>query len=209
MMGRHHARLLQTTPRIAFAGAVDPLGDRHGAVRDAGSVHATIEQLVDRGRPDFAVVAVPTDEHLATVRALADAGVHVLVEKPLAGSVAGGRGDHRDLPRRRDPRRGRPRRALQPGADRAAPAHRGRPGGGGLPDRDRALRPVPRPRQGRRRRQGPRDPRPRPRRLARQRRRSTSSRRRRCTRPAASTRTSCSSRAACAAARRSASPSTG
>ncbi len=90
MMGRHHARLLQATPRIAFAGAVDPLGDRHGAVRDAGRVHATIEQLVDHGRPDFAVVAVPTDEHLATVRALADAGVHVLVEKPLAGSVREG-----------------------------------------------------------------------------------------------------------------------
>jgi UDP-N-acetylglucosamine 3-dehydrogenase len=90
MMGRHHARLLQATPRIAFAGAVDPLGDRHGAVRDADCVHATIEQLVERGRPDFAVVAVPTDEHLPSVRALAAAGVHVLVEKPLAGSVEEG-----------------------------------------------------------------------------------------------------------------------
>lgn len=90
MMGRHHARLLQATPGIAFAGAVDPLGDRHGAVRDPAGVHATIEQLVDRGRPDFAVVAVPTDEHLPTVRSLARAGVHVLVEKPLAGSVRDG-----------------------------------------------------------------------------------------------------------------------
>jgi UDP-N-acetylglucosamine 3-dehydrogenase len=88
MMGRHHARLLQTTPRIAFAGAVDPLGDRHGAVRDAERVHASIDELVERGRPDFAVVAVPTDEHLGAVRALAAAGVHVLIEKPLAASVA-------------------------------------------------------------------------------------------------------------------------
>jgi predicted dehydrogenase len=87
MMGRHHARLLQTTPRIAFAGAVDPLGDRHGAVRDADRVHATIDELIDRGRPDFAIVAVPTEEHLGAVRALASAGVHVLIEKPLAGSV--------------------------------------------------------------------------------------------------------------------------
>jgi UDP-N-acetylglucosamine 3-dehydrogenase len=87
MMGRHHARLLQTTPRIAFAGAVDPLGDRHGAVREADRVHASVDELIDRGKPDFAIVAVPTEEHLGAVHALACAGVHVLIEKPLAGSV--------------------------------------------------------------------------------------------------------------------------
>jgi len=88
MMGRHHARLLQTAPRIAFAGAVDPGGDRYGAVRDAADVHASVDELLERGRPDFAVVAVPTDEHLPVVRALAGAGVHVLIEKPLAGTTA-------------------------------------------------------------------------------------------------------------------------
>jgi predicted dehydrogenase len=88
MMGRHHARLLQTTPRIAFAGAVDPGGDRYGAVRDARALHASVDELLQRGRPDFAVVAVPTDEHVAVVRALAQAGVHLLVEKPLAGTTA-------------------------------------------------------------------------------------------------------------------------
>jgi predicted dehydrogenase len=88
MMGRHHARLLQTTPRIAFAGAVDPSGDRYGAVRDPHEVYGSIHQLLERGRPDFAVVAVPTDEHLAVVRTLAAAGVHMLIEKPLAGTVA-------------------------------------------------------------------------------------------------------------------------
>jgi predicted dehydrogenase len=88
MMGRHHARLLQTTARIAFAGAVDPGGDRYGAVRDAADLHESVEELLERGRPDFAVVAVPTDEHLAVVRALARAGVHVLIEKPLAGTTA-------------------------------------------------------------------------------------------------------------------------
>ncbi len=40
------------------------------------------------GAPDFAIVAVPTEEHLAAVRALAAEGVHVLVEKPLAATVA-------------------------------------------------------------------------------------------------------------------------
>ena len=38
MIGRHHARLLQASPRVAFAGAVDPAGDRFGAVHDPALV---------------------------------------------------------------------------------------------------------------------------------------------------------------------------
>ena len=34
MIGRHHARLLQASPDVDFAGAVDPGGDRFGAVHD-------------------------------------------------------------------------------------------------------------------------------------------------------------------------------
>jgi len=90
MMGRHHARLLQTSPRIAFAGAVDPLGDRHAAVRDSALVYGSVDELLERASPDLAIVAVPTDEHLAVARALASAGVHMLIEKPLAGSVQEG-----------------------------------------------------------------------------------------------------------------------
>lgn len=88
MMGRHHARLLQSAPQIAFAGAVDPGGDRYGAVRDPGDLYDSIDELLEHGKPDFAVVAVPTDEHLGVARTLAAAGVHMLIEKPLAGTVA-------------------------------------------------------------------------------------------------------------------------
>src|SRR3954468_121470 len=84
MIGRHHARLLQELPQVRFAGAVDPGGDRFGALRDAADRYDTLEELLARDRPDFAIVAVPTEEHLSAVRALAGAGVHVLVEKPLA-----------------------------------------------------------------------------------------------------------------------------
>jgi UDP-N-acetylglucosamine 3-dehydrogenase len=89
MMGRHHARILQSNPAMRFAGAVDPGGDRFGAVRDAALVHATIDELLagPGGPPDFAVVAVPTEEHLPAVRALVPAGVAILVEKPLAATV--------------------------------------------------------------------------------------------------------------------------
>lgn len=86
MIGRHHARLLQGFHRVAFAGAVDPAGDRFGAVRDEALVFASLDALLATGTPDFAIVAVPTEEHVAVVRELADAGIHVLVEKPLAES---------------------------------------------------------------------------------------------------------------------------
>jgi UDP-N-acetylglucosamine 3-dehydrogenase len=91
MIGRHHARLLQGMPGVAFAGAVDPGGDRFGAVRDPADVVPAVAALLERGAPDFAVVAVPTEEHVAAVRELAAAGVSVLVEKPLAATAEEGR----------------------------------------------------------------------------------------------------------------------
>src|SRR5919197_1137134 len=93
MIGRHHARLLQASPRVGFAGAVDPAGDRFGDVHDRALVYADPDAMLREGAPDFAIVAVPTEEHVAVVRALAAEGVHVLVEKPLAASA----GEAREL----------------------------------------------------------------------------------------------------------------
>lgn len=87
MIGRHHARILQSSERIEFAGAVETGGDRYDSVRDPELVFGSIEALLVAGRPDFAVVALPTDEHSAAAIELAEAGVHVLVEKPLAGTA--------------------------------------------------------------------------------------------------------------------------
>jgi UDP-N-acetylglucosamine 3-dehydrogenase len=88
MIGRHHARLLQASSRIAFAGAVDPAGDRFGVVNDRSLVFADLDGLLRGGAPDFAIVAVPTEEHVPVVRVLASLGIHVLVEKPLAATGA-------------------------------------------------------------------------------------------------------------------------
>ena len=86
-MGRHHARLLQTEATVEFAGAVDPGGDRFRAVHDPRRVHDSIGSLLAAGPLDFAIVAVPTELHLAAVDELAAAGVSVLIEKPLAATA--------------------------------------------------------------------------------------------------------------------------
>ena len=89
MMGRHHARLLQSMPQVRFAGAVDPGGDRFGVIADPALRYDTIDALLAAGpAPDFAVVAVPTEDHVGAAERLTGAGVSILVEKPLAGSAA-------------------------------------------------------------------------------------------------------------------------
>src|SRR5579871_4366694 len=48
----------------------------------------SIEQLLERGRPQAVTIALPAQLHLAATRLAAERGVDVLCEKPLAASVA-------------------------------------------------------------------------------------------------------------------------
>ncbi|HET9733411.1 MAG TPA: Gfo/Idh/MocA family oxidoreductase [Acidimicrobiales bacterium] len=86
MMGRHHARVLQSIDGIDLAGAVDPDGDRYGALRPGTPIFPSIEPLIDHGI-DACVVAVPTADHEKAALELATAGVHCLLEKPIAADV--------------------------------------------------------------------------------------------------------------------------
>jgi UDP-N-acetylglucosamine 3-dehydrogenase len=89
MMGRHHARVLRSLDGVELVAVGDPAGDPH---RLAGGleVHRSVEELVRVGL-DYVVVAVPTIYHEQVGLALADAGVHALIEKPLATDGDGAR----------------------------------------------------------------------------------------------------------------------
>ncbi len=82
MMGRHHARVLRSIDGVELVAVADPGGDPH---RVAGhlTVGDSVQALVD-ARVDYAVVAAPTAHHEAIGLTLAEAGVHTLIEKPLA-----------------------------------------------------------------------------------------------------------------------------
>jgi UDP-N-acetylglucosamine 3-dehydrogenase len=86
MMGRHHARVLRDLDGVELVAVVDPAGDLHRVAGEA-AVLASVQELVDAG-VDYAVVAVPTAFHEETALALAAAGVHALIEKPLAPDSA-------------------------------------------------------------------------------------------------------------------------
>lgn len=88
MMGRHHARVLRELDGVDLVAVADAYGDPHGA---AGSLPllSSVEDLIAAG-VDMAVAAVPTILHEEVALKLADAGIHTLVEKPIANDAAAG-----------------------------------------------------------------------------------------------------------------------
>jgi predicted dehydrogenase len=82
MMGRNHARVLQSTDGLDLVAVSDPVGDVHG-MAGAAKVVDTLADMIAVGI-DMAVVATPTVYHLATGLELAASGIHTLIEKPLA-----------------------------------------------------------------------------------------------------------------------------
>jgi predicted dehydrogenase len=88
-MGRHHARVIRETDGMDLVAVADPGGDRFG-VAGGLSVGKDVASIIDAGI-DAAMVAVPTVYHEEVALALAEAGVHTMVEKPIAHDVPAGR----------------------------------------------------------------------------------------------------------------------
>ena len=86
MMGRHHARVLGSLPGVDLVAVADPSGDAHN-VAGGRPVVDSVEQLIEH-QIDYCMVAVPTVYHEQIGLALAEAGVHAIIEKPLAQDTA-------------------------------------------------------------------------------------------------------------------------
>jgi predicted dehydrogenase len=82
MMGRHHARILGSLEGVDLVAVSDPMGDTHG-VASGLEVLTSIDDLIKVGI-DYAMVAAPTAFHEELALRLAEAGIHALIEKPLA-----------------------------------------------------------------------------------------------------------------------------
>jgi len=82
MMGRHHARVLANLKGVDLVAVADPGGDPHG-VAGGRPLLKSVEELIAAGI-DYCMVAVPTVCHEPIGLALAEAGVHAMIEKPLA-----------------------------------------------------------------------------------------------------------------------------
>ncbi len=90
-LGRHHARLLASLPGADLVGVVDRDGARAAEIAALHGVEAFPDPAALPPRTRAAVVAVPTVHHHAVALEGLARGWDLLVEKPLAASVAQGR----------------------------------------------------------------------------------------------------------------------
>jgi UDP-N-acetylglucosamine 3-dehydrogenase len=88
-MGRNHVRVLADLPGVELVGAMDPELRSRNAARSI-SVTAVLDELIALGI-DMCVIASPTLTHTDIGLRLADAGIHTLIEKPLASDTESGR----------------------------------------------------------------------------------------------------------------------
>ncbi|MGH7194891.1 MAG: Gfo/Idh/MocA family protein, partial [Candidatus Saccharimonadales bacterium] len=85
-LGRIHARILAAMPGVKLVGVADPIDANR---REAAAAHQTRSFADHReliGQIDAAVIATPTRFHAQVAREMLAAGIHLLVEKPLAVS---------------------------------------------------------------------------------------------------------------------------
>jgi predicted dehydrogenase len=87
-LGRHHVRLGAAMSGAVLVAAVDLQRDRAEAAVAGSDAEALTDYRSLFGRVDAVTVAVPTVAHLSVARAFLEQGVHVLVEKPMAASLA-------------------------------------------------------------------------------------------------------------------------
>ena len=92
--GRNHIRVYQELEAAGFpvvlAAIIEPHPDRAReiAVAIGRPVFASVEECLAQTTLDAASVCVPTSAHCAAASTLLAAGVHVLVEKPIASTLA-------------------------------------------------------------------------------------------------------------------------
>ena len=91
VMGSHHLRVLRSLPGAKVVAVVDPNDERRSRVRPADGTIAEHESLSDAlgaHEADFACLAAPVDRLPELAQEALEAGLAVLVEKPMAPTEA-------------------------------------------------------------------------------------------------------------------------
>jgi len=87
-LGRHHARLFASMDDVELAGVVDTKPGRAEEMAQTYGTRAFKSSADILGDVDAVTIAVPTVSHVEVALPFIDRGVAVLVEKPLAASLA-------------------------------------------------------------------------------------------------------------------------
>jgi predicted dehydrogenase len=87
-MGRYHAEKLSRLADVQLVGVVDADAARASALSQKLGCPAFADYREILGKAEAAVVAVPTDRHHAVALDCLKHGLHLLVEKPIATTLA-------------------------------------------------------------------------------------------------------------------------
>ncbi len=92
-IGQHHARVYTALPTTTLVGVADTDDERAAEIASTYGVQAYTDhqKMLQAQDPDLVTVAVPTSLHRTVACAAMESGAHVLVEKPIAGTIAEGR----------------------------------------------------------------------------------------------------------------------
>ncbi len=87
-IGRTHIETIAAVDGFEPAGIADPF-DAAGALAERFGTrhHRSHRELIERGRPDAAIIATPNETHVEIALEFLAAGIPVLVEKPVATSA--------------------------------------------------------------------------------------------------------------------------
>lgn len=88
-MGRTHLAAISGSSEVAVVGVVEPYPQALSELAESGvPVCATLDELLAVTEVDAALIAVPTDQHLAVLGQVMAAGLPALCEKPCGLTVA-------------------------------------------------------------------------------------------------------------------------
>jgi predicted dehydrogenase len=87
-LGKHHARILSSLPGVELVAVVDTNQARAAEIAAANGTRALFDARELVGHVDAVTVAVPTELHRDIALPFLTSGVAVLVEKPIARSLA-------------------------------------------------------------------------------------------------------------------------
>ncbi len=87
-LGSHHARILSALPGAELVAVVDTNRARAEQIAEANHTRPLFDARDLAGQVDAVTVAVPTDRHRDIALPLLSGGVPVLVEKPMARTLA-------------------------------------------------------------------------------------------------------------------------
>lgn len=87
-LGRHHARLLAGASGARLVAVSDLSEERAQAAASTTGATVFTDYRALIGQVDAVSIAVPTVDHVTVAREFLEAGVHVLVEKPMTTTLA-------------------------------------------------------------------------------------------------------------------------